>query len=368
VQEQGLGYRDRLAHDKESQSSNGLDPAATARLPLLPPVEIIAGEDDRPGTAPSELSSDAAPSRGGMHELLCLGIGEQQRLYRLEQEKRVEAERQTRHQVALDVVQRALGVGEAAPAPRHDRHFVPMDEPEQQNPQVVPRTANEENVPPSNVPQPNANAKATASGSKLQSHFATFREKRLEQERLARQKHEEQMIRQQNVNKALLTAPVASEEHQPLSPPVLIVPRATRATANRVGNRKLVRNAIQHVCLAGGANQKERDQVLKVLDETTHDKFVVLFRKDLNLKFRALYSADVELGSALKLIGTGPQELQPTMVEQFYKYDSGAKEFKCLATKNFGATTDAVALMPLHERPKKRSNVQSIVLQATDAT
>ena len=35
------------------------------------------------------------------------------------------------------------------------------------------------------------------------------------------------------------------------------------------------------------------------------------------------------------------------MVEQYFKYDSGAKEFRGLSARDFGATTDAVALHPL---------------------
>ena len=39
--------------------------------------------------------------------------------------------------------------------------------------------------------------------------------------------------------------------------------------------------------------------------------------------------------------------VQAHMVEQYFKYDSGAKEFRGLSARDFGATTDAVALHPL---------------------
>jgi hypothetical protein len=43
--------------------------------------------------------------------------------------------------------------------------------------------------------------------------------------------------------------------------------------------------------------------VLQALDESPTDKFVVLFRKDLNLKFRALYSGTViRISATIRII------------------------------------------------------------------
>ena len=186
--------------------------------------------------------------------------------------------------------------------------------------------------------------------------------------------------------------------------------------------------------------------MLQALDDSPTDKFVVLFRKDLNLKFRALYSGTViRISATIRIICTfsrkdlklklytlcsgahcsaptartargvgcmqifvwfamrrwraappwgsahsepsrptqpGTTQTQPSeqccfygflvcatflvsgvtfplcryewfslvqahMVEQYFKYDSGAKEFRGLSARDFGATTDAVALHPI---------------------
>ncbi len=74
--------------------------------------------------------------------------------------------------------------------------------------------------------------------------------------------------------------------------------------------------------------------------------FIILFREVNNFSFRGLYFWDHNLDQTLKLYAgcTGPTELNPRAVLEFYKYDSGARTFKPIPTKSFGKSVDAVAI------------------------
>ena len=143
---------------------------------------------------------------------------------------------------------------------------------------------------------------------------------------------------------------------------VSVVP-AYRAAA-KPSNRKLIRNALSHVCLAGAANAETRELALEALDAIAPEEatvFVVLFRENTSpLKFRALYAlvdaargdADEDAGEGgreekrlVKIHGAGgPQRVRLDMVESTMKYDSGTREFKPLATKGIMPQTAAFTL------------------------
>ncbi len=54
-----------------------------------------------------------------------------------------------------------------------------------------------------------------------------------------------------------------------------------------------MRNAIIQVCLAGETNKQEREEVLKVIDESDHPYYIIMFRGNLGRQdFRALYAHD----------------------------------------------------------------------------
>jgi len=111
----------------------------------------------------------------------------------------------------------------------------------------------------------------------------------------------------------------------------------------RPSNAKLIRNALIHRCLAGAHLQRKKERALEAIDTHGGDMFMILFgRKRLN--FRGLYASNVESGSAFKIFGAGPARLEVSMVAAFYKFSSGAKEFKELRVKSFTSTTDGVSL------------------------
>ena len=55
-------------------------------------------------------------------------------------------------------------------------------------------------------------------------------------------------------------------------------------------NKKLIKNAITQVILAGETNKVEREDVLKMLDETEYPYYIILFKGNLGRQdFKALY-------------------------------------------------------------------------------
>jgi hypothetical protein len=113
-------------------------------------------------------------------------------------------------------------------------------------------------------------------------------------------------------------------------------------------NRKLVQNAIAKVCCAGAANTPLREEALRLLESRPDVlNFIIVFKGNLGRKdLRALYELE-EDGTGRKVFGPSscPDVLEASDVKMFYRYDSGAKEFKLLQCKSFSINTDAVVLV-----------------------
>ena len=76
--------------------------------------------------------------------------------------------------------------------------------------------------------------------------------------------------------------------------------------------------------------------------------FIILFKGVLGrTDFRALYRFDEVSGQGVKVHGaaSAPDIVTHDMVDGFFKYDSGAKEFTALRQqRHFTATTDGISL------------------------
>ncbi|KAJ3127862.1 Calmodulin-regulated spectrin-associated protein 2 [Nowakowskiella sp. JEL0407] len=111
-------------------------------------------------------------------------------------------------------------------------------------------------------------------------------------------------------------------------------------------NRLLIKNALIHVCLAGTVYEEVKKEVLEDFEHSESQNFIILFRGERNHGFRGLYTYDITLSQVLKCYagGSGPDVLSEEDILEFYKYDSGAREFKLLPTKHFGRSVHAVVL------------------------
>ncbi|TPX36324.1 hypothetical protein SmJEL517_g01630 [Synchytrium microbalum] len=117
---------------------------------------------------------------------------------------------------------------------------------------------------------------------------------------------------------------------------------ASRAQSNRI----LIRNALTHLCLAGAVNGKMKDQILEDLDSHPGTHFLILFPPPESRTFRGLYTYDPNLDTVHRVsVSKGPDKLDPKDIAAYYKYDSGARDFKRIeGCCGFGRSVHAVAL------------------------
>jgi hypothetical protein len=113
-------------------------------------------------------------------------------------------------------------------------------------------------------------------------------------------------------------------------------------------NKKIIRNALALCVLAGESDvqKREREVVLETLDGLAEEftNFLIVFKPNPGrFDFKALYGSDGQ--GMVKVFGNGPDQLDESQIEKFFKYSSGAKQFNELSTqKGLTPTTDAVML------------------------
>ncbi|CAD8060295.1 unnamed protein product [Paramecium primaurelia] len=124
------------------------------------------------------------------------------------------------------------------------------------------------------------------------------------------------------------------------------IDRSISVEKNKKNNKTILKNAITYVCMAGEPNKKEREAILQKLDGVEAEHFIILFKTYGRSDFRGLYGYAVD-SQPYFIFGQGkcPQVLTSEMVKTFFKYDSGAKQFKAIdGNKQFTIMVDAVQL------------------------
>ena len=125
-------------------------------------------------------------------------------------------------------------------------------------------------------------------------------------------------------------------------------------------NKQIIKNALMQVSLPGDLNKEIRDQVVQILDSTDYNSYIVVFKGVLGSKnYKALYHQASD-GDIQKIHGpsSAPMNLKSDMVEKFFKYNSGAKEFKSQdGQRSFTTTTDAVSLKKEYQQSQKKQNI-----------
>lgn len=113
-------------------------------------------------------------------------------------------------------------------------------------------------------------------------------------------------------------------------------------------NHKLIKNAIVAICLAGEANKKAREEVLRIIAmHKSQLNFVISFKGTLGRhELGALYEHDLAAGYLQKLYGPPayPEHVTAALVQSCYRYDSSAREFRYLHNRRFAFGMDAVSL------------------------
>ncbi|XP_057309333.1 calmodulin-regulated spectrin-associated protein 1-B-like isoform X2 [Hydractinia symbiolongicarpus] len=120
-------------------------------------------------------------------------------------------------------------------------------------------------------------------------------------------------------------------------------------------NKKIIQNAIMHCCLSGEVNKEAKKKCVEAIFQSEASHFLVLFRE--GLKFRSVYEYRPESETVTRIYGIGPKNITPKMMNKFFKYNSGAKEFNALDTKHLSIQIDG--LMIKKELWEKKSNLAS---------
>jgi len=111
-------------------------------------------------------------------------------------------------------------------------------------------------------------------------------------------------------------------------------------------NKKIIKNSLLQVSLPGQLMEAERDKAYKRLEETDYANYIILFKGTLGGKaYRALYGHNLE-GEVIKICGApkAPPVIKKKMVDQYYKFNVGSKDFTNMYCRDFETFTDGVSL------------------------
>ncbi|CAF1213692.1 unnamed protein product [Rotaria sordida] len=108
-------------------------------------------------------------------------------------------------------------------------------------------------------------------------------------------------------------------------------------------NKQAILNSLKQVILAGSANERQREIIIREIESSEARHFVLLFR-DHRLQFRAVYMYIPETDIIEKLYGIGPNIITEIMVDKWFKYNSGSKRFTNIPIKHFSIQCDAIIL------------------------
>lgn len=176
---------------------------------------------------------------------------------------------------------------------------------------------------------------------------AELRRKKLQQLYRAREQQQlHQQKKQLERTNLTLAPPSNNNELDNLlggGPPMVFGKKA----AKRPSNKRLVQNALEFTLLAGGSMAKDRRAALAALALSPCDNFIVLLKSAKDLKFRALYEHHSNREEVSRLFAAAPNcplVLAGDAIGQFFKYNSGKKEFVAIDSRAFTVKTDACAL------------------------
>ena len=103
-------------------------------------------------------------------------------------------------------------------------------------------------------------------------------------------------------------------------------------------------NAITYTCLPGELNRREREKLIDVLDEFENEFFIFLFKEYSRKVIKGIYILEGNQEKITKIYGDkAPGEIFPEQVHEFYRFDSGSREFKKIdGCKSFSFSIHAI--------------------------
>ena len=118
----------------------------------------------------------------------------------------------------------------------------------------------------------------------------------------------------------------------------------------RPSNKRLVRNALRSVCLAGPINHEAYVAAVAAVDACDEPSVVILFKNAANVapkKMRGVYAVEDE--TSMRLIhGGGPQRLRASDVATTMKYDTATQDFIVMTSTAITPIVAAISVTPGH--------------------
>lgn len=108
-------------------------------------------------------------------------------------------------------------------------------------------------------------------------------------------------------------------------------------------NRPIIMNAVEYVVFPGVVNKDTRMRVLEEIERCECSHFLILFR-DSKLQFRAIYAYYPDTEEVFKIYGVGPKQVGDSMMDNYFKYNSGGKKFMQIHTKHLTVTIDGFTI------------------------
>ena len=117
---------------------------------------------------------------------------------------------------------------------------------------------------------------------------------------------------------------------------------------SKMSNKKVIKKAINEVCLAGNSNKDYREKINDIIDKCEYENYIILFRGNYGrFDIKAIYTYDIQNKNIeiLTCIGNATNFIDSSMVSTFYKYNISSNQFKELrGTKEFSCIVDGVCL------------------------
>lgn len=117
-----------------------------------------------------------------------------------------------------------------------------------------------------------------------------------------------------------------------------------------VPNIKTITNALKFNSLPGPANDKARQELMRLLQAGYTDYRIVLLMASRTQRFKGVYVLEPQGDVGTKVWGAGPDEVGPAEVGAYFKYDTSTKQFMSLAVNAFTQTTDGFSLKKKYEK------------------
>jgi len=122
----------------------------------------------------------------------------------------------------------------------------------------------------------------------------------------------------------------------------------------RPSNKRLIRNALRSVCLAGPINHEAYVAAVAAIDACDEPSVVILFKGAANVapkKMRGVYAVEDE--TSMRLIhGLGsqrlPQRLRASDVATTMKYDTATQDFIVMTSTTITPIVAAISVTPGH--------------------